>query len=523
MILNNGIFLYLIIFSSNFIFYNFSPIIFPFKKLASPFLKGYRTDKNNVINNKEESYNSSQFFNQHYIFKFLTMIGIGSPPKKIISQIEIFEDSLIIKDFSDINIQIFNQKDYAEYKTMESSTFKNISETKKYNNVEITKYRGEDELYFFTSIDDIKENKYTNFQKIKFELGNFIINESNYYSLSIGLNYDLDNSITNFMRQLHSRKIISSFLISFEYNIDDITKEYNGLLMIGKYPHQLIPDKYKEEDFISFYSNQPNAMFITNFFIHFDEMSSIDKDKIKNVFQNQRAVLRLNSDLIVGTTEYLDYIDKSFFEKNYKLNVCQKYKTNTQFLTDFIIISCDVNNNLNLEEFPSLKFDMKAENLSFELTYKDLFIKIHNKYYFSITFEMNNLVWHIGTPLFNKYTFVYNGEAKTVGFYKKKIIKNDKIINNNNNKKDWKLEMNIGKIIIILILLFIFIFLIAFISYHHGKKIHFIRKRHANELIDDNFEYKPNIKYKKFGKDVNEKNYKGNEKQLELVEKTDDI
>ena len=523
MILKNGIFFYLIIYSLNFIFYNTSPILFPFKKIASPYLKGYRSDKNIVNNNNEEAYNNTQFFNQHYVFKFLTMIEIGSPPQKVISQIEIFKDSLLIKDFSDVNIQIFNQKDYTEYQTKESYTFKNISETKKYNNVEIIKYLGEDEIYFFTDINDIKENKYSNFHNFKFELGNFIINASNYYSLSIGLNYDIGNSITNFMRQLHSRKIISSFLISFEYNIDDITKEYDGLLMIGKYPHQLMPDKYKEEDFISFYSNQPNTMFITNFFIHFDEMSSIDKNNIKNVFENKKAVLRLNSDLIIGTGEYLDYIEKTYFEKYYKLKICKQYKTNTQFLTDFIIISCDVNNNLNLEEFPTIKFYMKQENLSFELTYKDLFMKINNKYYFCISFETKNLVWHIGTPLFNKYTFVYNGEAKTVGFYKKKIIKNAQIIENNNNNKDWKLEINIGKIIIILVLLIIFIFLIAFISYCYGKKIHFIRKRHANELVDDNFEYKPNMKYQKFGKDVNEKNIKGEEKHLELVEKTEDM
>ena len=31
------------------------------------------------------------------------------------------------------------------------------------------------------------------------------------------------------------------------------------------------------------------------------------------------------------------------------------------------------------------------------------------------------------------------------------------------------------------------------------------------------------MEYQKFGKDVNEKNYKGDEKHLELVEKTEDM
>lgn len=43
-----------------------------------------------------------------------------------------------------------------------------------------------------------------------------------------------------------------------------------------------------------------------------------------------------------------------------------------------------------------------------------------------------------------------------------------------------------------------------------------MRKKLANELNDDDFEYNPNLnKYK----DINEYNYNENEKHLELIEK----
>jgi hypothetical protein len=521
MILKNEIYLNLIIISLNFFSIETSTIIFPFKTIPSPYLIGYRTDKNNFNNNNKVTYNSSKFFDDNYIFKLLSLSKLGSPPKNIISSLELFQDNLLIKNYLDISDEIFNKQEIKEYQYKQSSTFKNLTKIWETNNNEYQKCMGEDNLYLFSSIDDMRENKYSRLNNFKFELDNFQKTDSNFHSLSIGLSLDRDNSITNFMRQLYNNKIISSFIISFEYKIKDIIEGYDGILIIGDYPHQLMPDKYKEEDFISFYSNQPNTMFITNFYINFDEIGSINKNKEKFIFNNIRSILKLNSNLITGTIEYLDYIEQNFFGKYYKLKICQRYKTKTEFISEFIIISCDIKNDLKLEEFPNLYFNMKSENLSFEFTYKDLFVEINNKYYFLIIFETKNFIWQIGKSLFLKYTFVYNGEAKTIGFYKKRIGNNNDIESkNNDNNKSWKMEINIWKLFLFIFLFAIFIFLIAFISFRYGKKIHLMRKKHANELDDDNFEYNPNLKYKKFNKDVNEINYNAEEKHLELINKT---
>jgi hypothetical protein len=329
----------------------------------------------------------------------------------------------------------------------------------------------------------------------------------------------MDNSLTNFIRQLYSKKAISTLMISIEYNLKGITEGFDGFIILGNYPHQLMPEKYREEDYISFYSNQPNTMFITNFIISFDEISSINKDKTKFIFDNKRTILRLNSDLIMGTIEYLDFIENNFFKKYYELNICQKYITKTNFISDFMIISCEINHEINFGEFPNLNFYMKSDNLSFEFTYEDLFMNIKNKYFFCVIFETKNLVWHLGKPLLSKYTFVYNGEAKTIGFYKNKII-NKNIIENNKEKA--KFEINTGKIIIFCIAFFIFIFLIIFISFLFGKKFNNNRKKFANELDDDNYEYNPKKNYKKYEKDINGVNFNDKEKILELINKSKD-
>ena len=528
MILKNGIFFQLYIIFLSFYFYNSSSIIFPFKKISSPYLTGYRSDKNNYNNNNKEIYNSTQFFNDHYLCKLLTLIQIGSPPQNLISQLELYQNTFLIKNFPEVNFEIFNEIKNKGYQYKESITFKNLSNTKNSNNDNNEQNICEDDLLLFTNINDIKENKYTVFHNIKFELKNLNPNFNNnnniYNSLFFGLSLDSDNSLTNFIHQIYSKKIISSLMISFEYNINinininATSKEYDGLIILGNYPHQIMPEKYKEEDFISFYSNQPNIMFITNFYISLDEISSINNDMTKYIFDNKRTTLQLNSDLILGTVEYLDFIEKNFFEKYYELNICNKYITKTNFISDFMIISCDISPTLNLSEFPNLNFSMKSENLTFEFSYEDLFMKIKNKYYFSIVFETKNLIWHLGKPLFSKYTFVYNGEAKTVGFYKNKKINGNDIIDN--KKENVKLEINTGKIILFCVVFVLFIFLIIFISFRFGKKYNNNRKKFANELDDDNYEYNPKIKKEK---DINGVEFNNKEKVLELINKTKDI
>ena len=514
MILKNEFFFHLFIFYTHLYFYISSSIIFPFKRISSPYLIGYRSDKNIPNNKIKEIYNSTQFFNDHYTIKMLSLIKIGSPSKNVIVQLELYQDSFLINNFAEVNFDLFNETKNKGYHYNDSISFNNLSIIS--NNRQTSHTIGEDDLFLYTSINNIKEKKYSCFHKFKFEIKNSNINNSIYNSLSIGLSLDTDNSLTNFIRQLYSNKAISTLMISIEYNLEEITEGYDGFLILGNYPHQLMPEKYREEDYISFYSNQPNTMFITNFFISFDEISSINKDQTKFAFDNKRTVLQLNSDLILGTIEYLDFIENNFFKKYYELNICQKYITKTNFISDFIIISCEINQKLNFGEFPNLNFYIKSENLSFEFTYKDLFMIAENKYFFCVIFETKNLIWHLGKPLLSKYTFVYNGEAKTIGFYKNRKISKD-IIDNNNGKTTF--EINTGKIIIFCVAFFIFIFLIIFISFRLGKKFNNNRKKFANELDDDNYVYNPNENYKKFEKDINGIKLNEKEKIMELINK----
>ena len=94
----------------------------------------------------------------NYIFKLLSLSKLGSPPKNIISSLELFQDTLLIKNYLDISDEIFNKQEIKEYQYKQSSTFKNLTKISETNNNEFKKSIGEDNLYLFSSIDDMREN-----------------------------------------------------------------------------------------------------------------------------------------------------------------------------------------------------------------------------------------------------------------------------------------------------------------------------------------------------------------------------
>ena len=450
-------------------------IVFPFKSIPLSTL-----GVENINENPKEEYNSLIFLDEHYVFRLLSPLKIGTPPQDIISFVNTYSDILLIGEMLKIPNKIYPQSFYRGYHYNESSSFINITFKNNESISDKKEFIGEENIYLYTNINDIKENKYSKISNFKFKIENQIqYNHNVLYGLIIGLILDDKNSETNFMKQIHNRNLISSYIVSFEY-----TNETEGMVIIGKYPHEYLPQKYKEGQYKSFYSYQPKTMYLTNFEIEFNEIYSFSNNE-KNVLEkNPRGKLFLNSGLIIGTNEYMKYIEENFFNHYINNSICEKNEINNVFY-DFIIFSCNDNKDFNTEKFPKLNFNRKTENLTFEFEFKDLFKKINNKYYFLIVFELyGEDIWKIGKPFFLKYTFVYNGDAKTIGFYEIKNENKNKEENNN-----LKFELSTVTIVIIILFFLVFIILAIIIAYYFGKKCNINRKKHANELDDDNFDY----------------------------------
>ena len=223
-------------------------------------------------------------------------------------------------------------------------------------------------------------------------------------------------------------------------------------------------------------------------------------------------------------------IFKSLIEKRIcDLDLVNYNGSEEKFGNEFYIYSCNhmlfispenkKHETMNYySEFPNIIINSKSFEYDFEITKKDLFIQTYSREYFMIIFpknikDINNKdKWYLGEPFYRKYPFTINLDAKTIGFYldKKDIYKklnNTKDIISNNDDKI-KEESKVKNILIIIGEILIGIILII-LAYFIGMKVKEGRKKRANELKDDCYEYISDNK-----KDVNETNNKQKSKQL---------
>lgn len=137
----------------------------------------------------------------------------------------------------------------------------------------------------------------------------------------------------------------------------------------------------------------------------------------------------------------------------------------------------------NYKKLPDL--NLFGINIGFNITFKakELFVEKDDKVYFLIGYSTkSNFDWQMGNVFLEKYITIFDNDAKLVS-----ILKRDDKTSNESN------DSNIGKIILIIILIFILSGLIfGFLGIFLGKRYFQSRKKKANELNDDDYDYSPN-------------------------------
>ena len=458
-----------------------------------------------------DNYKIDDFFNDYIIREFYTTIDIGTPPQKLFSVIT--RDSHLLALSSDVyvpenydenkNYDLISDKNYIPSL---SSSFKRIKDIKIFNKANkthsiITESLLLSDTSILTGGDD----------KIKIEEIKFVFEEDKEEKKHaiIALNYDTANKEMPFIvNELKRLNIITNYNWSFKF----ISKT-EGLFIIGSLPHNYENNK-KIFNSISYTQilSYSAGDYSYPWSIHFNKIYFNSENSKMIVSQITKCSLDPNLGFIIVNSKYKKLILDNYFNYLIENNICQLEKTDLTkynksevfFGTNGVyeFFTCDKNKFVNEKNnykkaFKSLLFDLPKYNYTFELDGDDLFLEINDKYYFLVAFPENQdeslyIPCFLGLPFYQKFRLVFNFDSKTIGFYnnyRNIDIEEENETNKNQNHTDATTnKTNINNYLRIIIEIMICLVLVI-IAFFIGKKINEQRKKRANELTDDNYEY----------------------------------
>ena len=324
---------------------------------------------------------------------------------------------------------------------------------------------------------------------------NFDLIKGRKYIAKIGLVYPNkgDHIVEDcplFLPQTHDIGNFSKYIISYEFENNN-----NGNFIFGDELYNYKKNAYHESQYVTDQSSEHHQIFYNYVYL-------IDNNKkTTNITQGTYSKFDYNFGLIIAIEKFKKAIDDNFFNSLMSSDICKS--ENISFNNSiFTVYSCEEKTFVNkINSFPKIVFNKKDIGkdfiFDFELDYNDLFIKANSRYYFLIIFkEKYNLnTWIFGQPFYKKYNFTIDLDANLVGFYNpnREIIETDE--NNNPIKKGEEEEDDKDKIKIILIIVALAVFVIGLAvgMFFLGRKLRNDRKKRANELLDDNYDYSAGI------------------------------
>ena len=437
-----------------------------------------------------------------------TVLEIGTPPQKVNFYFDISHSQINITDKGCGNKNLYNK--------IISSTYKIAFELEPSYQDNNTQYLVLDVLYFDNNInltEKLKISEYPFYYSSNISKND--INLCGNIGLSI-LPYDSYNFesptvkyYTDELKKLGASKYEDfSF---YHYNNKDF-------LIFGIFLQSEFPDLFKDVEQVMWVHPSMRA----NDYNLYWELS-MKEIYYNNVHSKIHIRFEINPlfELIVGTNDFKENITNDFFDSYLQKGICSLKRYN-----GFNIFECNQETftNKDIKKFPTIYLVNIGLEYIFELKSEELFININNKWYFQIIFPVKDFDverWILGRIFMRKYPVKFSPFSRLIGFYlktKKEQKKDGKreegeIENTNSSNKNHKTLFYIIIIVIALIFTGVGLFL--------GKKIFYPRKKRANELLDDNYEYEYNSVTKSDNKNEEDNNKNNSENNNEII--TDNI
>ena len=297
------------------------------------------------------------------------------------------------------------------------------------------------------------------------------------FCADIGFQINREKKVwSKLLKQLKQNNLIDSYKITMNYSSDN-----EGYFYIGNFPHEYDQSNFKEFQLISTYAI-PRASFC-QFRILMEDVYSMVNETKKFVISYKEVFFHLELGLIECPVDYFNFIKNVFFKDYLNKSICSlEYMTKN--LNNYYMITCEDDISFDLKSFPGINFYHSELNKTFVLDYNDLFHHENNKYYFLIIYStFSGSYWKLGKPFLKKYQITLDLDSKLIYFYDsfKKYNKE-----NNDKIEDGDLyTINLKEILLITLCCFLFVILFVVLI----KGIKKSRKKRANELKDDEYDY----------------------------------
>ena len=461
--------------------YSLSEIVFPFKARendAKTFASPINQTKIPILKYLYHLLNDKEF---------ISYIDVGKPKQKV--------DLVFNFDNNYLTIVSHKTSNYPYYYNL-SSTYKELMLNDKECGLKVSNSATIKEILhlknkFYRKLDDFLKSKdeiehefviiFSKHLPTLKQIVTYQFHDSNAVDIGIQFDTKYDGShgiYKPFLDEVKEKGLIEDYL-QFIYYFDDYEEnlyakdkntEYDGLFVFGKYPHELMPDKYDVKQLYWTSTFLTRARFSPaeniQWGIKFNQVYIDYGNNNKYQFEFLRGVFDLNVEYIFPPYHYYEMI-KNFFRPLRK--ICFIDSNPRLFNKDeniYRTVYCDYEEfgKKYLKTFPNLVFKIEAfGDEEFVFTYKDLFKPIYdNKYYLfliltgrfwrasELIIQPPSYPWTLGRIFFQKYQFVFDALNKRVGYYKnpnnkKTEINNEIIIDKKEEVKESDINKDMNK------------------------------------------------------------------------------
>ena len=305
-----------------------------------------------------------------------------------------------------------------------------------------------------------------------------------------------------FFEKLKKKKLINNYFWTVFYNSKENKKEGEATLLLGCLPEEFDGDLgyYKKGAFLwenrKTVNLEKKSVPIENLF-KMDEIyayEGVDNSKLIDDFPNGyndyiKVELDYHSGGVKVPTKLKEYYHRVFevyfssencFNDTFNKNTFYYCKKNEEVLSKIKNV------------FPRIIFRSFDLTYNFTLDYNDLFME-ENNYVFCLLYfsSTTDSIWRLGKPFLKKYHFTFNYNEKFISFYLNTDNTDDDKNNGNSGQNGGDKNGGISYVALVIIIIgtIILVLIICFLVFKFYLYDKFFRKKRANELDDNDFDY----------------------------------